>query len=132
MRQVSIQPFSTYCWLFNTWPQGPSPRLYLLCWVELIAWHLRHPNREMLTSQEFLFLPLMNHNLCLAPTLKWPCVKSYLVGGWINNQLFNTYSSSSSSSSHTNSTEFSVSHASSVSIIHHYWQVLQITLILHM
>ena len=65
-------------WLGN-WTLGPwwpYSRQYFLCRAKFIAWRLRYPNQGIPKG-------LSSFCTCLvwASTLKWPCVKSYLVGG---------------------------------------------------
>ena len=63
--------------------EGRTPRLYVLCWVELIARRLRRPIEEYRWSQGFFSLSHLSFDLCAAPTMKWPFA-AFRLGGKSN------------------------------------------------
>ena len=69
---------------FGSFPRGTWKRHFLFGRAKFITWHLRHPKIRNAKSIKHFYDSHMSLDLHMAPTLKWPCVKSGLVGGWIN------------------------------------------------
>ena len=64
------------------------PRQYLLYNAEFMAWRLRHINWRMsMVSSICDGRTWVSIHIWL-PTIKWPCIESFQVGGWINITLF--------------------------------------------
>ena len=65
----------------KSWSLGLKGLSTKACWVKFIAWCLKRLKRECWRNQ-VIFAPAAHESRFVrSPTLKWPCVKSYLVGG---------------------------------------------------
>ena len=89
--------------LVSTWSRGPTPSNthFVGLTISFGAWGTKY----------FLHLPRMSLNSCIAPTLRWSWVKSYLVEG--TNKYYLGSNISPPSYAHNEG-------------IHYYWQVVDL------